>query len=106
MEILQQNLVDFINSQNWIYAKTYPKWPHEYIVREKVDEKLFIEFVLFIRKNGYIGGFYKMNTLYLNFNEYTYWTMGEPIEVTTIINRCLKENTYENRLKNGRLPED
>ena len=33
------------------------------------------------------------------------WTMGEPIEVTTIINRCRKEQTYENRLKCGTLPE-
>jgi hypothetical protein len=47
-----------------------------------------------------------METTYYDFNEYTYWTMGEPLDVTTIINRCLKENTYENRLKNGTLPED
>jgi hypothetical protein len=106
MEILSQLLISFIDTQNWTYAKTYPKWPHEYIVRENVDEKLFVELVTFIRKNGYIGRFYKMETTYFDFNEYTYWTMGEPLEVTTIINRCLKENTYENRLKNGTLPED
>jgi len=106
MENLPQHVIDFINCQNWIYAKTYPKWPHEYIVREKVDGKLFIEFAEFIRKNGYPGRFYKMEITYYDFNKYTYWTMGEPLEVTNIINRCLKENTYENRLKNGTLPED
>ena len=35
----------------------------------------------------------------------TYWTMGAPVEETTIINRCQKENTYEVRFKEGRLPE-
>lgn len=30
--------------------------------------------------------------------------MGAPVEETTIINRCLKENSYEARLKNGTLP--
>jgi hypothetical protein len=34
-----------------------------------------------------------------------YWTMGAPIEETTIVNRCTKEQTYEYRLKNGTLPE-
>jgi hypothetical protein len=32
--------------------------------------------------------------------------MGEPLEETDIINRCLKENTYESRLANGTLPEE
>jgi len=103
---LPQNLIDFINTEKWIYAKTYPKWPHEYIVREKVDETLFIELVTFIRNNGYLGRFYKMETLYYDYNEHTYWTMGEPLEVTDIVNRCFKENTYESRLKNGTLPMD
>ena len=31
--------------------------------------------------------------------------MGAPVEETTIINRCQKENTYEVRFKEGRLPE-
>jgi hypothetical protein len=35
-----------------------------------------------------------------------YWTMGAPIEETTIINRCPKEGTYEYRLKMGTLPEN
>ena len=35
----------------------------------------------------------------------TYWTMGTPIEETIIINRCKKEDTYEVRLAEGRLPE-
>ena len=30
---------------------------------------------------------------------------GAPVEETTIINRCKKEDTYEVRLAEGRLPE-
>jgi hypothetical protein len=30
--------------------------------------------------------------------------MGAPINETTIINRCKKENSYEERLKNKTLP--
>jgi len=40
-----EKLKDFINQhqQNWIFAKTHAKtWPHEYIVRDKVDEGLSI----------------------------------------------------------------
>jgi hypothetical protein len=33
-----------------------------------------------------------------------YWTMGEPLEDTDIINRCRKESSYECRLKNSTLP--
>ena len=35
-----------------------------------------------------------------------YWTMGEPVEETVIINRCKEEESYENRLRAGTLPED
>ena len=34
-----------------------------------------------------------------------YWTMGAPIDETTIVNRCRKEQTYEYHLTHGTLPE-
>jgi len=39
---LPENLIEFIESVCWTYAKTMPKWPHEYIVRDQVDEELFV----------------------------------------------------------------
>jgi len=81
-----------------------PKWPHEYIVRDRVDENLFVNLVKHIRSNGYVGKFYSKEITYYDEDGFTYWTMGAPIEETTIINRCLKENTYESRLANGSLP--
>jgi hypothetical protein len=101
---MDNELKIFIEKEKWTYAKTMPKWPHEYIVKKNVDEKLFISLVQFIREKGYVGHFYKKVIIYYDFSEYTYWTMGAPINETTIINRALKENCYENRLKNGTLP--
>jgi len=41
---------DFINDCQWTYAKTMPEWPHEYIVRSKVDQDCFVEMVKHIRR--------------------------------------------------------
>ena len=103
---LQEDLRVFIDSFQWTYAKTMPEWPHEYIVHDRVDEALFIKLVEHIRMLGYQGYFYKMNITYYDFNGMTYWTMGAPIDETVIINRYRKEDTYEVRLKEGRLPRD
>ena len=97
-------LNDFVNQEKWTFAKTMPKWPHEYIVRERVDENLFEKLVKHIRANGYEGMFYFKNITYYDEDEMVYWTMGAPLEQTIIINRCSKESTYEHRLKVGTLP--
>ena len=100
-----QELKNFIEESNWIFAKTYAKtWPHEYIVRDKVDKGLFIKMVEHIRANGYVGKFYLMDITYFDEDGIVYWTMGAPIDDTTIINRCAKEQSYEYRLKHNNLP--
>ena len=104
MEKLNQKLTEFVNNEKWTYAKTMPEWPHEYIVRERVDEQLFVETVLHIRKFGYEGKFYSRTIIYFDQDGFTYWTMGAPVEETIIINRTQTENSYEQRLKNGTLP--
>ena len=105
MQSYNNRLIDFIKTVKWTFAKTMPEWPHEYIVRSKVDENLFVEMVSHIREFGYQGSFYQKPIIYFEEDGLVYWTMGAPIEETTIINRCTKENTYEARLKNGTLPE-
>jgi len=98
-------LKDFINKASWTYAKTMPEWPHEYIVRGKVDENLFVETVKHIREFGHDGLFYQQHLIYFDEGDFVYWTMGAQMEETIIINRCKKENTYEARFKNGTLPK-
>ena len=103
---LPSNLRLFVDNQTWVFAKTYAKkWPHEYIVRDNVDETLFVKLVEHIRANGYTGKFYKMDITYFDEDGMVYWTMGDPIETTTIINRCTKEQSYEYRLKHNDLPD-
>jgi len=105
MQEFKSGIKDFISTVIWTYAKTMQEWPHEYIVRGKVDEKLFKETVNHIRGFGYDGYYYDDIYTYFEENEILYWTMGEPIDKTTIINRCKKEDSYESRLKNNTLPK-
>ncbi len=102
---LPKDLSSFINKEKWTYAKTMPKWPHEYLVREKVDETLFVKLAVFIRENGYEGRFYNKAITYYDYDGRVYWTMGAPMDETTIINRCRKKDSYESRLESGTLPE-
>ena len=102
---LPEDLQRFVSEVKWTYAKTMPRWPHEYIVREQVDEELFERLVLHIRSNGFEGRFYSKRLIYYEADGLLYWTMGAPLDETTIINRCKVEDSYESRLRSGRLPE-
>lgn len=98
-------LRDFVQNVKWTFAKTMTEWPHEYIVRGRVDGKLFEQIVHHIRANGSEEPFYQTTYIYFEEDGMLYWTMGEPIEETDIINRCKKESSYEARLKNNTLPK-
>lgn len=98
-------LHNFVDNSDWIFAKTYEKtWPHEYIVRDQVDEDRFVELVRHIRDHGYLGKFYAKDITYLDCSNLVYWTMGEAIEETTVLNRCRKAQSYEYRLAHDDLP--
>ncbi len=44
MKRFPDELKEFINNTLWTFAKTYADtWPHHYIVRDRVDEKLFVK---------------------------------------------------------------
>lgn len=104
---LPEALRSFVTSCEWIFSATYAStWPHEYIVRKNVDEGLFVQLVMHIRAHGYEGRFYDKPITYFDEDGMVYWTMGSPIEKTIIVNRCTKDQTYEERLMNGTLPEN
>lgn len=103
---LPDALRKFIESSQWTFAKTMQEWPHEYLVRDRVDRVLFDALVRHIRQHGFEGRFYQRVLTYFAEDGFLYWTMGSPIEETTIINRCKEAGSYENRLKNGTLPHD
>ncbi|OVE73946.1 hypothetical protein BVX94_02375 [bacterium B17] len=104
---MPNELQRFVSEQEWTFAKTYAEtWPHEYLVKERVDETLFVAMVQHIRDHGYQGSFYSKPITYFDEDGFVYWTMGAPVEETTIINRCPKEDSYEYKRDNGLLPED
>ncbi|MFW5807331.1 MAG: hypothetical protein ACOCWU_06655 [Spirochaetota bacterium] len=103
----------FLREVEWVFAKTYADtWPHEYIVRDRVDRELFLEMVRHIRENGYLGSFYHRQITYFRDGNLVYWTMVPPVDDSgwyppqeeTIVNRCPVESTYEYRLEHGTLP--
>ena len=103
--LLPKDLRDFVNQETWTYAKTMPEWPHEYIVRKRVDEGLFVQLVEHIRAHGYEGNFYRRKITYFDEDGLTYWTMGAPVEETPISHRGKKEDPSAVRLAEGRPPE-
>ncbi len=104
MSFFSKELEAFINQVTWTYAKTMPEWPHEYIVKNNVDNRYFESIVHHIRKNGQEEFFYQKTLVYYHQDGLVYWTMGAPVDETIIVNRCKEKDTYENRLKFGRLP--
>ena len=104
-DALPNILREFIDSTQWTFAKTMPEWPHEYVVRERVDDNLFVRLVRHIREHGYEGKFYRKSITYFDDLGMIYWTMGAPLDETIIVNRCNKNDSYEYRLLKGKRPE-
>jgi len=98
---MKSSLHTFINHSDWIFAKTYAEtWQHWYIVKEDVNNTLFLELAEMIDRHGYEEYFYSKKMIFFDYGEYTYWHMDN------IINRCLLEDTYHKRILSNRLPSD
>ena len=88
--------VAFIGAHAWTFAKTQPKNPHWYVVRRKVDDDAsFDAMVSHIRANGVerVWGRKVYIVWYDPDGEHHYWTMGWPVQETTIINRADEDQT-------------
>lgn len=87
-----KDFADFVERQKWIFAKTYAdRALHVHIVKDKLDEKdmsLFLEIVVFIRHFGFPTLFWGHEHIYFYYDGYYYWTMGDPVGETLILNRC------------------
>ena len=102
---ISSKFLAFLNNDKWILSKIVPNWPHEYIVRDLVDDAIFFSFVEYIRALGAQGYFFSKKIKYLDDCGLVYWTTGTPVIETIIIYRCLREYTYDYRLANGTLPD-
>lgn len=74
-------LVELAKSRKWMYAKTMPKFPHKYTIREWVPDRQqeFAEAALFIREPGNIEPFLFKIHIYYSVDGWKNWTMGNPI---------------------------
>ena len=83
-------LRSMISRCKWTFAKTMPFAPHEYIVKDKcpLATEEFEYFVSGQREYGVKERWGKYNHPYLYIDDYKYWTMGAPLEETTVINRA------------------
>ena len=86
----------FVASSGWRYAKTMPECPHEYTVLDRspggakttaMGEIEFEWFVRLIRDKGVLAEWGGQIKPYLRVGGWKYWTMGAPVDETTIINR-------------------
>ena len=85
----------FIGSIKWVFAKTMPSIPHEYIVIEDYpDQKNEIEYFLNkIKNEGYVSRFFGKEYQYLKIDGYKYWVIGNIINRTKYdLPFCIKGN--------------
>lgn len=83
----------------WQAAKSSP--PHEYTIRAwrpEADED-FVRAAAGIREFGYEQSFYGNTYTYFDLDGLKYWTMGESLAETTVLNRDPVENRYPGPLR-------
>ncbi len=85
----REKVDEILSKQFFKFAKTMKHIPHAYTLKEKWDDKeLFDKIVQFIRDNGVEEKFWSKTFVYYYANGYKYWTMGNSIEITKLINRA------------------
>ena len=89
-ELDYDKLREMIARCEWKFAKTMPFAPHEYIVKERcpLSAEEFEYYDNMQREYSIRERRGKYNNLYLYIDDYTYRTMGAPLEDTTVINRA------------------
>jgi len=94
---ISEKIKNALLQQEYIIAKTLPHNPHQYCLRKKwIGDTPFVEIVNIMREYGYVELFYTRLYMVYNIGEFKYWTMGYPIEVTTLINRTtIKKYSYD-----------
>lgn len=80
---------EFINSQNWIFAKTMADIPHWYCLKAQCkDNGAWNWFVHYMVENSVERFFYGKSYKYFYWGEYRYWMMDPTPEECDLINRC------------------
>jgi hypothetical protein len=87
-ELDLERLTRALETHDYRYAKTMPKWPHWYTLRKEWDDDdAFVWCVEQIREHGFTEKFGGRPFRAFALNGWKYWTTGSPIEITKLINR-------------------
>lgn len=103
-----EGFTNYIHSCKWKNAKTFEHFaPHEYVLSFpckklkaenkcpnncdicKAERKAFEDAVIFIRENGERAKFQNRIYTMLCLGNYQYWTMGDQLETTWVLNKAL-----------------
>jgi hypothetical protein len=88
-------MADLVEKAKWVFAKTMPHNPHWYTLRKGWDnDEDFVKLVLFIREYGYEEYYGGWPYTCLNINNMKYWTMGDTIPGTRLINRKIISGSH------------
>jgi hypothetical protein len=87
--------LDLAPSLPWHFASSMPDAPHSYVVRGRtLDEERFMRAVHVIRTFGQPGKFWSRTNVYLTVGQVKWWTMGDTLDGTIIINMANTEKVY------------
>ncbi len=90
MPVSPNDVASALAEQSWTFAKTMPDNPHEYIDRKHwVGEIAFDAVVTHIREHGYKLPFKGRDYICLDVGRHRYWTMGDTLSNTWILNRAV-----------------
>jgi hypothetical protein len=90
---------DLLEKATFIYAKTLPLFKHFYTKRESWEDSDFVEVVKYIRKYGVKEKFFNKEYIYYYLGDYKYWTMGNPLDETILINKAYDKTDRQKRHK-------
>jgi hypothetical protein len=86
----------WIARRRWQYARTMPRWPHEYTIRHWIPggEREFDRMVQHVRDVGTLRywpptGSAKEVIPHLDVDGQGYWTQGDPVGICQVINRAV-----------------
>ena len=95
----EARLKAFIDSNTWIFAKTYATTaPHEYLVYDKLDVEMKNEYDWFVKQieeHGVDEKFYQTTFRYLYIGGMKYWVHGFNAGEKGILNRDPAGNKYK-----------
>ena len=85
----KERVEELLEKQKFTFAKTMANIPHAWSARKEwTSDKDFVDVVLFMREHGTTEYFFKKPFVYFYANGYKYWTMGNDMTITRIINRA------------------